>query len=302
MMNNEMKKRIELGVNTKKVKVQFNTSTPSFREIVGNYWVAVVELADMTKVYANNVKILSESVASLTEKAEKKGLSNLETQRLELDSAQLEDYNKKFKVFRDEMNTRFEKCYALITKDLYPAYNAYARIQDNASFEVALRVFFSAHNIENTKSLTDFMLSVIGLRKAPANTKVKSKGTTLLIAQTEKTFNELFMHALAQLMVDKNCIKPEQYTFTYDKASSAHIQSKLDDIVVPEEDTKEESAPVEEKSEPTPDTTVPVEEDSEYANMTVVELRKIAKDKGVKGYSKMKKDELVTILAVALAE
>ena len=33
-----------------------------------------------------------------------------------------------------------------------------------------------------------------------------------------------------------------------------------------------------------------------YADMTVSELRKIAKDKGVAGYSTMKKDELISSL------
>ena len=281
-------KRIELGVNTKNVKVQFNTSTPAFRETIGKYWVAVVELADATKVYANNVKILSESVATLTERQEKNLITPTEELRLASDVALLEEYSRKFKVFREEVNARFEECYKLIGADLYPAYNTYARTQDKNDFVKALGYFLVAHNISTTPTLVDFLLSVVGLRKAPANTKVKSKGTTLLIAHTERTFKELFMHALSQLMVDKNCIKPEQYTFTYEKASVTHIYSKIDEVEVPQEEEKTEEV------------TVPQEEEVvEYATMTLSELKKVAKDKGVKGYSKMKKEELVTILALA---
>nr|DAQ38466.1 MAG TPA: transcription termination factor Rho [Caudoviricetes sp.] len=35
----------------------------------------------------------------------------------------------------------------------------------------------------------------------------------------------------------------------------------------------------------------------DYSNYTVRELRKIAKDRGIKGYSDMVKDELIKVLA-----
>lgn len=284
------KKRIDLGVNTKDVKVQFNTSTKGFRDTMGKYWVAVVELADMTKIYANNVKILSESVATLEERTELGTITDNEKARLKADKSLLEEYSKKFVAFRDEMNDRFEECYGLITDGLYTSYHAYATSQDKNSFKKSLGLFLKGYNINVTDSLVEFLLSVVGMRKAPANTKVKSKGATLLIAQTEKCFNELFMHALAQLMVDKNCIKTDNYTFTYEKASTTHIYSKIDNIEVKEEQTEEEVA-------------VPQEEEVvDYATMTTSELKALAKDKGVKGYSKMKKSELITILAVAVEE
>lgn len=239
--NTTTKKRIELGVDTKSVKCQFNTSTPAFRETMGNYWVAVVELADMTKIYANNIRILSESVTTLTEKSEKQTLSELDAKRLELDKAQLQEYSEKFSAYRDECNKRFDECNKLVlTSGLYDAYNAYVRTQKKSEFRNALKTFLATHKIEVTDSLVAFLLSVVGMRKAPANTKVKSKGKTLLIAQTEKMFNELFMHALAQLMVDKNCIKTDNYKFTYEKATVTHIQSKIDDTVVPQEEQTEE--------------------------------------------------------------
>lgn len=330
MTNNTMKK-IELGVNTKSVKVQFNTSTPTFRDVMGNYWVAVVELADMTKIYSNNVRILSESVARLNEKVEKgETLSENEAKRLELDSAELKVYTDKFMAYREECNKRFEECYKLVlTSGLYNAYNAYATKQDKTKFKKELGVFLASHNIEVTSSLVDFLLAVVGMRTAPANTKVKSKGTTLLIAQTERRFNELFMHALSQLMVDKNCIKTDKYTFTYEKASEVHIDSKIDTVELPEEKTEEPKEPKAEKKTFTCaqlkelldksgvsykksmrfselfdlyKTIEKAEESTEeivtvdYNSMKVAELKALAKDKGVKGYAKMKKEELVKAL------
>jgi hypothetical protein len=280
MMNKEMKKRIELGVNTKKVKVQFNTSTPAFREVMGKYWVAVVELADMTKIYSNNVRILSESVGKLQERILKgETLSKADSDRLELDSAQLKEYTEKFMAYRDECNARFTECYNLIvTSDLYDSYNAYATNQEKTKFKKALKTFLASHNIESTDSLVDFLLSVVGLRTAPANTKVKSKGTTLLIAQTPKRFNELFMHALAQLMVDKKCIKTDNYTFVYEKASDTHINSKIDDVVVP---TKEEKVEEPKKEEP--------------KKMTKSQLMELLEKAGVAFKKSMKVAELVEL-------
>lgn len=275
--------KIELGVNTKSVKVQFNTSTPTFRDVMGNYWVAVVELADMTKIFSNNVRILSESIARLEEKIDKgETLSESDSKRLELDKVQVNEYNDKFMAYREECNKRFEECYKLIiTTGLYKAYNAYATKQDKSAFKKELGVFLRSHNIEVTQSLVDFLLSVVGMRVAPANTKVKSKGTTLLIAQTERRFNETFMHALSQLMVDKNCIKTDTYKFTYEKASEVHIDSKIDTIVV----AKEKEKPVEKKEE----------KKEEKKSMTKKELMATLDKAGVAFKKSMKLSELVDL-------
>ena len=37
-------------------------------------------------------------------------------------------------------------------------------------------------------------------------------------------------------------------------------------------------------------------EEKDYASMNLTELKEIAKIKGIKGYSKMKKDELIEVL------
>ena len=236
-------KKIELGVNTNSVKVQFNTSTSEFREIVGEYWVAIVEMADMTKIYKNNVEIFEKSVNAFREKLEKGvSLSESEKALFDSDKAKLDEYNKKWDTFRTNYNARTEKCYGIITDELYKAYVSYIATQKKSGYRSALKTWIGKYGIEVTDSLVDFLLSVIGARKTSANKKVTSKGKTLLTAHTRKSFNELFMHALSQLMVDKNCIKPENYTFVYEKDSDEFIKcEKIDEVVLVEKESEDKS-------------------------------------------------------------
>lgn len=233
-------KKNEIIINTKNVKVQFNTSTPAFREVMGSYYVAILEMADMQKIYAKNVKILSESVTKLTEKLEKGTLTDRERTRLELDSEGLVAYTDKYQAYRTEIRERVEKAYTeIISEGLYNAYKEYVLLQKKDEFKKALVDFLGKYNVQATDSLVDFLLSVMGTRTAHANTKVSSRGKTLLLAKTEKNFNELFLHSLAQLMVDKNCLKPELYSFVYKAEAVTHIDSKIDSIEPVETESKD---------------------------------------------------------------
>ena len=62
----------------------------------------------------------------------------------------------------------------------------------------------------------------------------------------------------------------------------------------PEEVTQETEEPeTEEPEESTEDTE---DEDADYASMSVAELRKVAKEKGIQGYANMNKETLIEVI------
>ena len=213
-----------LNVNTKGVKIDPYKSVPEFREIVGKYYMAEFEMADTVKIYKNNVEILENSVSELNGKVERgETLSDSDRLRLNNDSAMLVDYTKKYEAYRAEYAERTKKCYEIITDALYNAYVDYITLQKKVVFRNAMRTWLGKYNIEVTDSLVDFLCSVVGMNVASAGKKASSKGKVMLTGFTRSRFDKTFMHALCQLLVDKNCIKPENYTFTYTEKSETFI-------------------------------------------------------------------------------
>ena len=223
-----------LNVNTKGVKIDPYKSTSNFREVVGNYYFAELEMADTVKIYRNNISILENSISELNAKIEKgETLSDSDRTRLNNDTSMLSDYTKKYDVYREEYAERTKKCYAIITDALYNAYVNYITLQKKVVFRNAMRTWLEKYNIEITDSLVDFLCSVVGMNVASAGKKTSSKGKVMLTGFTRSRFDKTFMHALCQLLVDKNCIKPENYTFTYTGESETLIKfDKLDNVEI----------------------------------------------------------------------
>ena len=107
---------------------------------------------------------------------------------------------------------------------------------------------------------------------------------------------KVVLGVLANAVCEANGLETVDYV-TEDETTKAGKEIKVETKVVElddfsEEETEEKPAKKAKKEE----VKAEVKEEVDYSSMTVSELKKLAKEKGVSGYSTMKKDELISSL------
>ena len=118
-----------------------------------------------------------------------------------------------------------------------------------------------------------------------ANAVCEANGLELVDYVTE---DETTLKAAKEIKVETKVVELDD--FEEEKVEEKPAKKDKKEKVV--EEVKEETETKEEK----PAKKAKKEETVDYASMTVTELKKIAKEKGITGYSTMKKDELVSAL------
>lgn len=189
-------------VDTKAVKVVFNTSSKDFTATMSKFYLALSEMNDKKLIYAKNLRS-AQSWLNTLEENNKDGKND---EKIVAQKSEIEEMKSAQSVLTNEINARIKECYALIPDTLYTDYV-------NGKYAKAVEDFFKAQNIECTDSLKNFMVKTVGLRCASA--KVMFKQGTTLDFQTKTTFQKLFMSTLAQLMLDKNALKLDMYKWEY---------------------------------------------------------------------------------------
>ena len=119
-----------------------------------------------------------------------------------------------------------------------------------------------------------------------ANAVCEANGLELVDYVTE---DETTLKAAKEIKVETKVVELDDFEEEKVEEEKPAKKAKKEKVV---EEVKEETETKEEK----PAKKAKKEETVDYASMTVTELKKIAKEKGLNGYSTMKKDELVSAL------
>ena len=114
---------------------------------------------------------------------------------------------------------------------------------------------------------------------------------------------KVVLGALTNAICEVNNLELVDYTTEEDKAQEkvSKKEAKKEVAKAEKKETKiekvEKIEEVEEKEEPKQEEKPAKKEETDYSKMTLTELKAVAKEKSIKGYSTMKKDELIEVLS-----
>ena len=206
--------------NTNIEKMDFSVkSAKAFRDGLAMYHNAVFEIADQILQISDQRKAWATVKATNEDKLARlaKGESVLgdeATMKQEIVQAEekIAQLNKDLAEFKSAQADRLDKGYALLTDELYEAYEAY--VNDGVSMQEAVYTWFTAQGLTPTEHGVLLVEKACGLKKTSA--RQKCKDGKHLVALKQKPWRDIFLGALCdELTANKDNPIIPIYKFQY---------------------------------------------------------------------------------------
>lgn len=202
-------------------KLQWNKMKAESRETLGNFAVAVWELADKKALYARTYKArktcYETDLADLAklEKGEKgvlRSKAEIEKSMADMKSIMDKAYNAE-QTLETEIKERMKKAYALITDALHNAYENRAEKPDE--YDKAIGDFLKSLGVEPTQAGIRALGAVVGDTETNGK-KVVNDAENMGLANTKKEkYSRMFLKGVAREMVKSGCLRTDMYKFEF---------------------------------------------------------------------------------------
>lgn len=200
-----------------KGNLQFNTSTPEFRNKVQMFSDGINAMNDKRLFYADCVKTATHSL-ELYLKSPVHSSDVVEAKEAEIAEYRQAVADITAKI-RESMPT-----YDATDKALFYAYRSYINgDEDSTSVNTYKRAFMEwldNAGIVPTEKGISYVMDRIGVKKASAKAMCKNGGTVFTAAMSEKQYLELVYRVIAEMMFKAKALKPYKYEYVIPEKTS----------------------------------------------------------------------------------
>ena len=203
-------------------KLQWNKMNAEVRESLGEFAVAVWELADKKAQYTktkNARKICLDTDLADLEKLEKGDTKSVLRDKATIEKSiatlekTIEDAKEAEKKIEDEIKKRMQNAYDLIPTKLFEAYEN--RVEDSEAYGKAIADFLTSINVTPTASGIAVLRDTVGEKEVNGKAVVKNAESVGLTNHKKDAFCRMFLKGMCRDMIKANCLKLDRYKFEF---------------------------------------------------------------------------------------
>ena len=188
--------------------LQFNTSTPAFREKVQLFFDGIHKMNDQRRQYQDKINDTKSYLENVVLKERE-----VSSSKVDEINAQIESYRQAVREITADILERMPT-YNDVDKNLFYAYRQYINDECESSlYNRAFTEWLDAAGIVPTDKGISWIMEKIGVKKASSNDMIKSGGDKLVTNLNENTYLDLVYRIVAQMMRKNNLLTPYEYEY-----------------------------------------------------------------------------------------